>query len=356
MKLKVLHIINALTPDGAENLLVNSLAPGGLQEYANNILVYFAGTSPIEHRVDKAVKIICLNYKGIFDLPRTLLQLRHIIKEYKIDIVHSHLNPASFYTRVACPANVKQVHTMHSIYSMNTQTPFIKLFLERELLLKKQNCNLIFLTDFAEEDFLRSVNFKGKSFVLNNFIQDDYFTDTVKEYAADRNTLKMVAVGRLVKLKNFEYLLEAFKYLKDKEIYLDIYGDGNIAEYEEKIKAAGLRVSMKGHNYHLYRELKNYDLYIMPSKYEGFGLALFEAMAAGVPVMASDIAPLRSIAKDNAIYFELDDAKKLADTIISIFEHQTAINALAKKARVYAEETVRRERYIKKLLEIYATL
>ncbi len=356
MKKNVLHIINALTPDGAENLLVNSLAAGGLQEYTNNVLVYFRGTSPIENRIDAAVKVICLDYKGIFDLPRALLKLRKIIKEHKIELVHSHLNPASFYTYLCCPPNVPQVHTMHTIYSMNTQTPRIKLYLEKVLYLTKKSCNLIFLTDYAKEDFLKSVSFKGRSFVLNNFIQDDYFKDTAKVYAADSCVLKIVAVGRLVKLKNFEYLLEAFSYLKDREIYLDIYGAGDIAGFEKQISATGIKVRMMGHSYELDKKFTNYDLFIMPSKYEGFGLALFEAMAAGVPAMASNIAPLKSIAKDNAIYFDLDNAEALATAIIQIFEKKTDINSLAKKAQGYAEKTVRRDIYIKKLLEIYGKL
>lgn len=46
---------------------------------------------------------------------------------------------------------------------------------------------------------------------------------------------------------------------------------------------------MKGHSTQLNDIINNYDLFIMPSKFEGFPLSIFEAMAAGVPLMLSDI-------------------------------------------------------------------
>lgn len=349
----ILHIINALTPDGAENLLVNSLSNGGLQNYTNNVLVYFQKTSEIEKKIDKAVKVICLDYKGVFDLPRVLYKIRTIIRKYKIDIVHSHLNPTSLYTYLSCPKNVQQIHTMHTIYSMNTHTSKIKLFLERVIYLKRDTCNLIFLTDFAKDDFLKIVKFRGKNFVLNNFIDNGFFRKNANEYGSERTSLRVVAVGRLVTLKNFDYLLEVFTYLKDVEVYLDIFGAGDIAHYSQKIANTGVKVTMKGHCYHLEEELAKYDLFIMPSKYEGFGLAIFEAMAMGVPVMVSNIEPIKCIAKENVIYFELNNANAVAEIIRGILNKEIEINKLAKVAQLYAKETVRREIYIRKLLKIY---
>ncbi|MBK8785154.1 MAG: hypothetical protein IPN43_01350 [Chitinophagaceae bacterium] len=98
MKKKVLHIINSLTTGGAEILLANSLSPGGLQEYTDNYLVYFNKSSYLADTIDKDVKLINLNYKGGVDIMRMLMQLKSIIKTNKIDIVHTHLTPASLYT------------------------------------------------------------------------------------------------------------------------------------------------------------------------------------------------------------------------------------------------------------------
>jgi glycosyltransferase involved in cell wall biosynthesis len=356
LKKKILHVINSLTPGGAENLLVNSLSPGGLQEFTDNIVVYFQGRSPIADQMDKGVTVICLDYKGILDLPRALLQLRRIIKDKEIDIVHSHLNPAGFYTHLACPSSVPQVHTLHTTYSMDNETGRVKLLLEKHLYLKRRSCNLILLSEYTKDDFMRSVPFRGRSFVLNNFVPDRFFKDSVKEYGINNNSLRMVSAGRLNKVKNFEYLLEVFSHLKDREVYLDIYGNGDKTTYEKLIKERGLKVQLMGQHNDLPDVINTYDLFVLPSRFEGFPLSVFEAMASGVPLLISNIAPLKNVVGENAIYFDLDDDRSVADIIISILEKKRDINTLAKNARVYAEKTVRREMYLEKLLHIYSQL
>lgn len=355
MKNKILHVINSISPGGAEILLANSLSPGGLQDHSDNIVVYFRGTSYIEQRIDKNIPVYSLNYCGILSLPSVLLKLRKIIQDEKVDIVHSHLNPAGLYTHLICPADIPHIHTLHTTYSMDTKTRPLVLFLEKHFYFTKKNYNIILLSDFIKEDFLKSVSFKGRAFVLNNFVSDSFFRDTVKYYEKGR-PLKLVAVGSLQSLKNFEYLLTVFTFLKDLDIILDIYGNGNISKFEYLIKREKIKVRMMGHENDLSDILHNYDLFIMPSKYEGFPLALFEAMASGLPVMLSNIPPLKSIIKENGIYFDLDNAKGTADIIRSIFDKKTDINEMAVKGRAYAENTARKNIYCKKILGIYENL
>lgn len=355
-RLNVLHVINSLAIGGAETLLANSLAPGGLNEYTENTLVYFRGNSYLSGIIDKNVKTICLNYTGGIDIIRVFNQLRKIVVGNAFNIIHTHLNPASFYTHLICPAGIPQLHTLHTTYSMDTETRRLMLFLEKQLYFKSKTCNIICLSDSARDDFLQSVPFKGNVFVLNNFVADKFFTNPVKKYDASKSVLKMVAVGSLVELKNFEYLLDVFSYCKNDEIYLDIYGKGDKTKYDKIIGSNGLKVRMMGENTDIADTLKKYDLFIMPSKFEGFPLALFEAMASGLPVMVSNIAPLRSIVKDNGIYFDLHNPEATAGIIKSILHNKIDLNVFAKKAKFYVEQTVKRETYIKRLLAIYEQL
>ena len=354
--MKVLHIINSLSVGGAETLLANSLAPGGLNEYAENTLVYLHGDSYLSGIIDKNVKIIRLNYTGGIDIIRVLSQLRKIVAGNAFNVIHTHLNPASFYTHLTCPAGIPQLHTLHTTYSMDTETRRLMWFLEKQLYFKSKKCNIICLSDSARDDFLRSVPFKGKVFVLNNFVADKFFANPVKKYDANKAVLKMVAVGSLVELKNFEYLLDVCSFCKNEEIYLDIYGKGDKTKYEKVIERKALKVRMMGENTDIAEALKEYDLFVMPSKFEGFPLSLFEAMASGLPVMVSDIAPLQSTVKDNGIYFGLDNAEAAANIIKSILHGTTGINFIAEKAKAYAEQTVKREKYTKRLLAIYEQL
>jgi len=349
MRLKVLHVINSLAIGGAETLLINSLSKNGLQLHTDNILIYFKGTSILEKKIDAGVKIICLNYNGITDLPRVLKKIKKIIAENKVDIVHSHLNPAGFYTSLALPKNLKQVHTLHTMYSADTETRRVLLKLEKKILFKKKNVSLIFLSEILKDDFLEHIHFKGKTYILENFIEDAFFSPKPKK---QNPFFKIVAVGNLKPQKNYQYLFEIFKHLKNIPADLEVYGYGDIEKYQSIIAKEGLNIKLMGQHTNIHEVLPQYDLFIMPSKFEGFPLSVIEAMASGVPCMLSDIKPLKNIAAGNAIYFTLDNPEIPASIIKSIVNKEINIDEMAKKAKIFAEK-FRRKFYIEKLLHIY---
>lgn len=358
MKKRVLHVINSLTIGGAEMLLVNSLSPGGLNEHVENYLVYFIkGGDHLVSLVDKNVKQICLDYKGGSDIVRLLRELRKVISDNKIDIIHTHLNPADFYVNLVRPKNIPQVHTLHIAYTTDKETRRSLKFLERNLYFNKQYCNLIFLSEFNRKDFLDHINFKGRSFVVPNFVDDSFFAHQPKRFAGVTNSpLKLIAIGNFREQKNYFYLLDIFKLLTGHNIQLDIYGGGNLQEYQNVIDENKLNVTLKGQITNVNDVIGDYDLFIMSSTNEGFPLSVFEAMAAGVPVMLTDIPPLIEIVKDNALYFKLNAAAAAAEKLLAVKENRIDINELAIKAKLYAEKTVRREIYIKRLLDIYDQL
>jgi glycosyltransferase involved in cell wall biosynthesis len=356
VRLKVLHIINSLSTGGAEILLTNSLSPGGLSEHTENYLAYFKNGDYLHSQIDKSVQQFCLDYKGGLDIVRLLRQLRRIMITYKIDIVHTHLNPAGVYTHLVCPRQIPQVHTIHTTYSKDTETSWVKKTTEKYLYLQKRNSNVILLSDYTQKDFLSSVSFKGKSFILNNFVADDFFAVPEKKFNPANRRLNLVAAGTLKPLKNHVYLLEVFKHLKGYNISLDIYGGGDKTALQKVIQENELPVRLMGHSDKFDAVIGAYDLFIMPSIFEGFPLSVFEAMAANVPVMLSNITPLTSIVKEHAIYFELDNAAQTAAQITAIYNGQININTIAEAAKTYAQNIAARETYIKSLLKIYEDL
>lgn len=355
-RLKVVHVINSLLVGGAETLLANSLAPGGLCGFTDNVLVYLRGDSRLLGVLDPAVKTVCLDYRGGTDLPGALLRLRSLILEENPDVVHSHLTHAGLYTHLVCPKSIPHVHTLHIAYSMDTATSRVLLSLERLLHFGSRRCNVICLSEFLKDDLLQHVSFRGAAYVLNNFVADRFFSGCAREYGLDRRDLRLVAAGRLMAQKNFEYLLDVFARCVDREIYLDIYGTGDTRRFEDAVSRGNLRVRMMGECADLAPVLRGYDLFVMPSKFEGFPLSLFEAMASGLPAMVSDIAPLRSIVADNAQYLDLGDPGRTAETLVSILEKKIDINCFARKATALAGRIARRERYIEGLLSIYQRL
>jgi len=355
-KLKILHVINSFETGGAENLLANSLAPGGLCEFTDSHLVYFKGHTDLINRTDPKLKIYCLEYSGKTNLLTMLWKLKQYIALHKFDLIHTHLNPSGLYTHLVAPTNIPQVHTIHSTYSQVTHTGQLRLFLEKYGYFKSSRCNLICLSDFAKQDFLNTIRFRGQMFVVNNFVDGKYFSETPKKYSSTNKSLRIVAVGMIKYVKNYEYLLEVLKHCADSEIYLDIYGGGDQRALQQKIKENKLKVRLLGEHANIASVLRQYDLFIMPSRHESFGLSLFESMATGLPALISDIASFRFLVKDNALFMDLKDPASAASMIKKIFSGSIDIDSIARKGWVLANSLARRERYIVEILRIYSQI
>ena len=110
-------------------------------------------------------------------------------------------------------------------------------------------------------------------------------------------------VGRLEPVKNPLSLVQAVENLKRKEInvFLKIVGDGSQRLLlEENISKLGIadQVSLIGFKSNPFNELADCDLYVQPSLSEGFGLALAEAMSAGIPVLATSTGGAKEFVKE----------------------------------------------------------
>lgn len=109
---------------------------------------------------------------------------------------------------------------------------------------------------------------------------------------------RILSVGRLSPLKNQTAMIAAMAHLSDLPAELWIVGDGPLRKrLATQITDLGLqdRVRLTGWRDDIQSLLATSDIFLMASGYEGFGLAAAEAMAAGVPVVATNIAPFREV-------------------------------------------------------------
>ena len=139
-----------------------------------------------------------------------------------------------------------------------------------------------------------------------------------REPAGDEPPL-LVAAGRLVGQKNFALLIEAAAQL-DRPFRLVIYGEGSQrAQLEASINSLGLaqRVTLAGYIDDLGPVLCDARLFVLSSEYEGFPAVLVEALAAGVPVVATDCSPAIAgiVAMGDGILVPIGDPAALAKAI-----------------------------------------
>jgi glycosyltransferase involved in cell wall biosynthesis len=105
-------------------------------------------------------------------------------------------------------------------------------------------------------------------------------------------------------------------------------------------KLAGRQVRFTGwvSRDELYNLFRGARAFVYPSRFEGFGMPVLEAMAARVPVACSDIPPLREIADGCAIFFDPTNLKQMRQAILRSLEDDSLVDAAQQRAAQYTWE------------------
>ncbi|SFO52764.1 glycosyltransferase family 4 protein [Prevotella sp. tf2-5] len=142
---------------------------------------------------------------------------------------------------------------------------------------------------------------------------------------------RVIAVGRYSHEKGFDLLLRAWAEVEKQcaDWYLDIYGDGDTTSYKELMDELGIdkrRCRLNGRTNDVEYEYCHSSLFVLSSRFEGFGMVIVEAMACGLPVVAFDCpwGP-RAIIKEgeDGILAEKGNPSALAKGLICLMENDT---------------------------------
>src|SRR5262249_12096370 len=151
-------------------------------------------------------------------------------------------------------------------------------------------------------------------------------------------------VGQLIQRKNVECLITAFHRLTAlrSDVRLLIVGEGPRAGHlQELVKTMNLsgRVEFAGYRGDAIALMKTFDLFVLPSWEEGIPRCLMEAMAAGVPVVGSDIAGNRELIENTVtgLLFPPDSPNQLRETILLTIERPDRAKEMAHRARATIE-------------------
>jgi glycosyltransferase involved in cell wall biosynthesis len=162
-----------------------------------------------------------------------------------------------------------------------------------------------------------------------------------KERLAD-----LVTIGGLEPVKNHAFMLKVLAEARQARcpLTLDIFGDGPLrADLERQAKALGVagQVRFRGFRPDVRDFLPRYGAYVHASYSESSSLAIMEAMAAGLPIVAADIGPIAELCDDGAEarFWSLEDPAKAASTLMALLgsEHELAATGAAARDRFRRE-------------------
>lgn len=283
--MKIVFVIGSLGFGGAErvvSVLANQFFDLGHQvtviTLANNICNY-----PISNGIHTFHIATNTTIKGLSGLQRIIF-LKKYISKINSDIVISFTSGVSIYVllaRLFYPFKI--IVSERNDPKQDPKNWFLRLVRDN---LYKISDGFVFQTIEAKEYFSRKI--QKRSAVISNPIK----TDLPKPYHSEQSH-RIVATGRLVPQKNYPLLLEAFaEFLELYPKYtLDIYGSGPMEEeLHNLVLELGIKESVQFNgvvnNWHDYAKVA--EIYVLTSDYEGMPNALMEAMAIGLPCIATD--------------------------------------------------------------------
>lgn len=296
---RVFHLITRLLKGGAEAKTINTVK--GLDGY-EFVVGHGVDYDPEQIATMQSVGIETVRFSGIRHYnPVTALpavgEVARYLQKQQFDIVHTHSTEAGIIGRLAAAiADVPAVvHTVHGVPFAPDRNRALELFvLYGERLAATYSDQIITNADAIATDYLsRGIGTPEQYTTVYSGIQLDTFQDASPASEINENGIQIASVGRLADGKGFPDLIAAVDQLDRNDITVYIVGDGPMYEkLEEEIEHSGLSetVQLLGYRDDIPEILSAVDIFTLPSYREGTPRVITEAMATGLPVIATDIA------------------------------------------------------------------
>lgn len=229
-------------------------------------------------------------------------KIKRIVLSEGYDLVHVHTPIASFLTRLACRniTNIKLLYTAHGFHFFKG-APLKNWLLYYPLEWWVARYTDVLIT-INKEDYTRAKkSFKAGrvEYIPGVGLDTKKFRQVVVDKLAKRREIGVpedafvvLSVGELNKNKNHETVIKAVAKLNNPNVYYVICGQGPLENYLKNLtKELGLekQVKLLGYRKDIAEICKMADVFALPSKREGLGLAALEAMASGLPIVTSNV-------------------------------------------------------------------
>ena len=326
--MKILHVISSLEIGGAQRLMAD-LLPLMKKEHDVTILVNKHVDSSFERSIIEAgVIILSMDQPNLYSFAN-LFSLIKLIKGY--DVVHVHLFHMLYWVALASLfTNINLVYTEHNTsnrrrgrWYLRPIERFIYSRYRKIISISEQTQDALMIWLGARKDDKRFV-------VINNGINISVFMNVEKEKIYP-HTLIMVA--RFAPAKDQNTIIRAVALL-DKDVHAIFVGDGDRLD-ECKTLAKELNVDDRVHFVGMQSNVPSWlakaDIGIQSSFWEGFGLTAVEMMAAGLPVIASDVDGVKQVVEGAGLLFPCKNENKLAENIEKLIKDKDFYNIVMQR-------------------------
>jgi glycosyltransferase involved in cell wall biosynthesis len=342
---RILHVINSLDIGGNERFLLQLLEHLPKERFFQGVCVPDRGKDATRDlQVEcKRIGIPITVFQTAGNLDATvLLRLGRIIQKGHYDIVHTHLIYSQIYGRLAAwLARTRCViSSEQNVYELKTRPPFS--WTERRL--SALTDLIIACSNRVREHLVEKVGISPlKVVVVPNAVDTSVFSpikkgsplfpqveSVRKELGIEPGDTVIGSVGHMSRQKGYEFLVEAIPVvrLKYPRARFVLVGKGLLRkELEEQAKSLGVQDALvfAGIRNDVPAVLNCFEVFVLPSLWEGFGVAIIEALACGVPVIASRVGGIPEIIENGVDGLLVPPARPrpLAESVIRLLDNPT---------------------------------
>lgn len=343
--MKYFVVINNLGIGGAERLVVddvNEMLKRGLDVILVTLKPEKEGKT-LSHQCNISEdKWFKLDIKNIYDV-FGYFRFCKILKFHNPDVVFTHLWFANTVTRLCSYfLYIKNIISFeHNVYDLvkNRRMYFI------DYLLQSKSKFIVSVSNAVKDSLIgHGISDKKIKVVINGIdmgpynIKYDY--DIKKDLGIPDENFVFLFIGRLIHQKGVDILLESFSKLKKCSLVL--VGDGILKQsLTEKALQLGIqdRVHFLGNRQDVPKILSSVDCFVLPSRYEGLGIVVIEAMSAGKPIILSNFTATKDLVTNgkNAIVVGIEDVDALYEAMLSVLNNDNIRESLSREAKKHSE-------------------
>jgi len=319
--LTVVRVLNWLPVGGVEHRVIELLSRLDREKFRPHI-VLLRERGALANKAEAAGIPVHLSPLRTRLSPTGLRKLAALFRSLKADVVHSHMyrsnTPATIAARMArVPVIVSQVH------NVGTWETRRQRIMDRFLM--RWRAAVVAVSERVKLDIVRQLGVDpDRVTVIYNGVNPETFSVTLELGVQERKREGLplfavvgICVARLVEQKNHKGLLQAFERVAPiiPDLVLLFVGEGPLrGELEEEVRRLGLekRVVFGGQRHDVPRLLALADFSILPSFKEGFSNVIVESMAAGLPLLVTDVGGNAEAVRDGVEGFVVKDPTDIA--------------------------------------------
>ena len=320
----------------------------------------------VNYKIEWAKQLNCMRY-----FLTVAKILKKVIKNKKLDVIHGNGPEALFFPKILKDKNIDFIMSSHyaDIWPLKIKEflrfkyPFgtlpIRIIHNMEIASERYACcnanKIIVFSKYSKRNINLKYGIKNNNIKVVYYGVDPRFFDTKIDNSQKNNLL---FCGRLVEQKGLDILLKTLSNLRRhyKDLTLNVIGDGQYKKsYIQLAQKLGVEDIVNFHGYvhlpNLVEYYKRANIFVLPSRSESFGIVLAEAMACGLPIVATNVGAIPEVVKngETGILVKPEDPSSLSIAISKLLDNPKRRKKMGKRGIKTAKEKFNWDINIKKI-------